>query len=98
MLPEHWVDQGIGSLHASRQAGQLLASHQNTPLVQHAGENDEHGVAVHCIEVLCKVPVLRNTGQVEGGWGGPSEDILVPLDMEDKTRKWNPGGVDTGQE
>ena len=98
MLPEHWVDQGIGSLDTSRQTGQLPAGDQDPSLIQHAGEDNEHGVAVHCVEVFCEVPVLRDAGQVEGGWGGPGEDILIPLDIEDQARKWNTGRVDAGQE
>ena len=66
--------------------------------MEHAGEHADQEGAVHGVVVLSEVPVVRDAGKVEVGGGGPGEDALSPADVEDKTRHWDPGSVDTGEE
>lgn len=52
MLPLHWVNDGVGRLDARRESRELAGFHDDPPLVQHRGEDDDHVVGVHGVVVL----------------------------------------------
>ncbi len=55
MLPDHWVDHSISRLNTSTKSRYPGRNHDDTPLVQHGGENNHHIVGVHRVEIFRQI-------------------------------------------
>ena len=98
VLPEHGVDESVGSLDTSGESGESGAGDDDASLVQHAREHRDHQVGLHGVVVLGEVPVLGDAGQVESVGGGSGEHALTPGHAECETWDRETSIIDTRQE
>lgn len=55
VLPNHGINNGIGSLNASTESRYPGRDHYDSPLVQHRCEYDHHVLRVDCVKVFCEI-------------------------------------------
>lgn len=63
MLPYHRIDDIVGTLHARRKPRQFSRRDNNTPLVQHRREDDDHVVRVDGVVVFRKVALENKSNK-----------------------------------